>query len=96
MRETTELIAPACTEACDNCSLHCAMVAMLLTDLRRDQELLLREVSRGPQSGQREELKIVEGHLVKAAQAFERVRPRRDRSPRFRVTQPLQMSARLH
>lgn len=96
MKEITELIEPACPEECPNCTRHCASLVLMLADLRRDHEHLLRESRSRPRQNLREELKLVEEHLESAAQAFERVRPRREISPRFPTGWQMQMSARLH
>lgn len=96
MRETTELIDPACPEECPNCSRHCASLVLMLADLRRDHEHLLREASARPRQNLREELKLVEEHLESAAQAFERVRPRKVKSRHFPVAWQMPLSARLH
>lgn len=69
------LETPACPEDCPECNLHCAGIVMLLADLRRDQERVLRDLSHHPKRLQREELERIEEHLGSAQQAFERCRP---------------------
>lgn len=90
------LSEPACPFSCERCSLHCAGVVMILADLRRDQERLLREMSRHPQAALREELRLVEEHLGTAALAFERSRPCKDQRPQNREAWRTLSSAQLH
>lgn len=96
MKREKWLSEPACPQECPECSMHCASVVMLLVDLRRDQERLLRDLSLDRQKSLHEELRIVESHLESAGQAFERVRPQKGQPRPFLEAPPARSSALLH
>lgn len=94
--EPIYLKEPACGADCDPCNAHCAGLIMLMLDLRRSHEQVLREMSLRPRPDQREELASIEGHLGTAQLAFERVRPRKGLSRPTQEEQQMSTSALLH